>query len=214
MKRLVITGGTGGLGSAIADRFRRDGWAVEAPGRKDLDVRDKQAIRNFFQGRDVDLLVCAAGVTADAPLLKMPESAWDDVMAVNFHGAKHCAAAVLPGMRLRKAGHVIFISSQSAVHPPAGQAAYATAKAALLGLTTALASEHGDAGLRVNAILPGFLETKMTLPVTGKRRSEVLADHALGRFNTPEAVAGFIFHLHEDLPHTSGRIFQLDSRPG
>lgn len=92
--------------------------------------------------------------------------------------------------------------------------AYATAKAALLGLTTALADEHGPSGLRVNAILPGFLETKMTRAVSGKRKSEVLENHALGRFNTPDAVAAFIFHLQEDLPHTSGRIFQLDSRPG
>jgi 3-oxoacyl-[acyl-carrier protein] reductase len=116
-------------------------------------------------------------------------------------------------MELRSAGHIIFISSQSAIHPPPGQAAYAAAKAALLGLATELACRHGPAGIRINTVLPGFLETRMTAPVSAARKAEVLAGHVLGRFNTCEAVGRFIRFLHQDLPHTSGQVFQLDNRP-
>ena len=101
----------------------------------------------------------------------------------------------------------------SRVHPFAGSA-YATSKAALAALTREMSHDFGPRGIRVNAILPGFLETALTRQVTAKRRAEILAAHSLGAFNTPAAVAGFIHHLHHCLPHTSGQFFQLDSRLG
>ena len=116
-------------------------------------------------------------------------------------------------LRARR-GHIVFISSFSALHPPAGQAAYAAAKAGLIGLSKSLARELGPAGIRVNAILPGFLDTPMTAGLSAERREQVRRDHALGRFNDPEAVAAFLVHLHNHLPHTSGQVFQLDSRVG
>lgn len=212
MNHLVITGGGGGLGQALATAFHSPLWQLAAPGRNQLDVTDGDAIGSYFRGRAVDLLVCAAGLIRDSPLARLTESGWDEVIAVNFTGAQACAAAVLPGMLARGGGHVVFVSSFSARHPPPGQAAYATAKAALLGLTQHLAARHGGHGIRVNAVLPGFLATPMTQAVAAPRRAEILAGHSLGRFNTPAAVAGFIRHLHEQLPHTSGQIFQLDSR--
>lgn len=177
-----------------------------------MDVTDADATRRFFEARTVDLLVCAAGVTRDAPLARMDESAWDEVWEVNFQGAVNCAEAVLPGMMDRGSGHIVFISSHSAIHPPVGQASYAAAKAALLGHSGSLARQVGAHGIRVNAILPGFLETPMTRSVTEKRKQEILEDHHLGRFNTPSSVARFIHYLHQEMPHTSGQIFQLDSR--
>lgn len=214
MNHLVITGGCGGLGRALVTAFQSPYWDTAAPGTGDLDVTDAAAVRDYFQGRAVDLLVCAAGITRDAPLARLAEDAWDQVMAVNFRGARECAAAVVPGMIRRGGGHLVFISSFSALHPPPGQAAYATAKAALLGLAHHLARCHGRQGIRVNAILPGFLETPMTEHVSAKRRAEIRTEHVLGAFNTPAAVAGFIHFLHHQLPQTSGQIFQLDSRIG
>lgn len=169
-------------------------------------------IQDFFESRPVNLLVCGAGMIRDAPLVKTDENLWDEIFAVNYQGAAACATAALPRMIAQGGGHIVFISSQSAIHPPAGQAAYAAAKAALIGLGASLARENGHHGIRVNVILPGFLETRMTGNVSARRRTEVLADHALGRYNTPAAVAKFIRYLHEELPHTSGQIFQLDSR--
>lgn len=210
--QLHITGGSGGLGQAIVEAFAHTDYGVNAPSRRELDVCDLQSIQKYFSSRRVDLLVCAAGITRDSPLIRLDEVTWTDVIDVNYHGAADCAAAVLPQMIARGFGHVIFISSFAALHPTIGQAAYATAKAALLGLTKSLAHRHGDKGIRVNAILPGFLETRMTESVTSKRKSKILADHTLGRFNSRQKVAKFIRFLHEDLTHTSGQVFQLDSR--
>jgi len=209
----VITGGTGSLGSAIAEALRAPDWLVEAPGSSELDVRDSDAVRAYFERRPVELLVCAAGVIRDAPLARLSAEAWAETWAVNFHGAEQCAKAVLPGMRQRGGGHIVFISSFSALHPPVGQAAYAAAKAALLGFATDLAASKENPNIRINAVLPGFLETRMTETVTAPRRKQILEAHTLGRFNTCEATAGFIRFLHDELPHTSGQVFQLDSRP-
>ena len=214
MNHLVITGGSGGLGRALVAAFQSPCWQLAAPGRDELDVTDAAAVATYFSERRVDLLICAAGVTRDAPLARLEESAWDQVMAVNLGAAAACAAAVLPGMLARGCGHLVFISSFSARHPPPGQVAYATAKAGLLGLTHQLACRHGRHGIRVNAILPGFLDTPMTRHLSAKRRAAILAEHSLGAFNTPAAVAAFIHHLHHLLPHTSGQFFQLDSRCG
>lgn len=212
MKHLVVTGGSGGLAQAIVSAFTASEWKISAPNHGELDVTDSSAITQFFESTTVDLLVCAAGATRDERLLSMDESTWDEVLAVNYQGAAACARAALPRMIEQRNGHIVFISSYSAIHPPLGQAAYATAKAALLGLTESLARQAGAQGIRVNAILPGFLETGMTRSVTPKRKAEILTSHSLGRLNTPPAVAEFIRYLHESLPHTSGQTFQLDSR--
>jgi len=209
---MVITGGEGDLGQAIAGEFRTAGWQVGNPGRVELDVTRLDSVSAFFKGRETDLLVCNAGLTRDVPLLKLSETDWDLVLQTNLHGAARTAKAALRGMVKRRSGHIIFISSFSALHPPAGQAAYAAAKAGLIGLGKTLAREVGPAGIRVNVVLPGFLETRMTAAVSEERREQVKAEHALGRFNTVEAVARFVRILQEELPHTSGQIFQLDSR--
>ena len=209
---VVITGGSGGLGRAIVEVFSEDSWQIAAPTRAELDVTNPSGIRSYFESRPVDLLVCAAGIIRDAPLARLDESAWDEVVAVNYQGAAACASAVLPAMIARGRGHIVFISSYSALHPPVGQLAYATAKAALIGLTASLAKEHGAHGIRVNAILPGYLETPMTGTVSERRKKEILNDHSLRRFNTPSATAKLIRFLQENLPHTSGQVFQLDSR--
>lgn len=210
VNHLILTGGGGGLGQAVLRAF--NGWNVVAPSRDELDVTVPMAVQDFFKSRPVDLLVCGAGIVRDALLAKTDERMWDEIFAVNYEGAAACAAAVLPQMIAQGGGHIVFISSRSAIHPPAGQASYAVAKAALIGLASSLAREYGCHGIRVNVILPGFLETRMTENVSARRRAEVLTDHALSRFNTPAAVSKFIRFLHEELPHTSGQTFQLDSR--
>ena len=143
----------------------------------------------------------------------MEGDVWDEVFELNFSAARNCAFAAIPAMKRAGEGHVVFISSYAAVHPAVGQAAYATAKAALHGLTKELAKEYGSDGIRVNTVLPGFLETPMTAAVSEKRREVVKELHFLGKLNTPQAAAGFIRFLHEQMPHTSGQIFSLDSRP-
>ena len=212
MKQALITGGGGDLAQAIAEALRAADWTVSAPGRAELDVCDAAALRRFFEAISPDLLVCAAGVTRDRLLPRVSESDWDELHAVNFHAARACAQHALQKMRESGGGHIIFISSFSEVQPPLGQIAYASAKAALLGLTRDLARRHGPENIRVNAILPGFLETRMTREVSPLRLAALQEAHSLGRFNTVSEVAKFVRFLHEDLPHTSGQFFNLDSR--
>jgi 3-oxoacyl-[acyl-carrier protein] reductase len=211
---VVITGGEGGLGAALATAFADAGYEVSAPGRGELDVTDAAAVKAYFRDREVGLLICNAGITRDALLGKLPEEDWDAVMAVNLRGAARCAAAASRWMIRARAGHIIFISSHSAIHPPAGQAAYAAAKAGLIGLAMSLAKELGPAGVRVNAVLPGFLETRMTAGLSEERKEQVQREHVLGSFNTAEAVGEFLLTLHGKMPHTSGQVFRLDSRVG
>lgn len=212
LKHVVITGGTGGLGKAITREFAGNGWEVVALGSKDLDLLDGTALKRFFGKQPCDLLVCCAGIIRDAPLFRMEEEAWDEVMEVNYEAAVRCAAAVVPGMLTRGSGHVIFLSSYAALHPAVGQAAYAASKAALHGLARDLAERHGRDGLRFNVVLPGFLETPMTGVVSVKRKEQIRISHYLREFNTPAIVAGFIRFLEEHLPYTSGQVFPLDSR--
>jgi 3-oxoacyl-[acyl-carrier protein] reductase len=209
---VLITGGAGGLGRELAAQFQRAGWSVYAPGRNELDVASSSSVQSYFsQLQQLDLVICSAGLARDGLLMQMPEADWDEVLEVNLKGAMRCARAALPLMLKQGAGHLLFISSYSAVVGPVGQANYAAAKAGLLGMSQSLAREYGECGLRVNCVMPGFLETAMTETVSLARREAVLADHALRRLNTVEDAARFILQLH-DFPAISGQVFQLDSR--
>ena len=212
LKRAVITGGTGGLGKAIALEFKENGWEVMALGRSDLNLAHNKSVTQFFERNPCDLLVCCAGIIEDVPLSRMVEGQWDEVIDVNFKAAARCAAAVIPGMLAKGRGHVVFISSYAALHPAVGQAAYGTAKAALFGLVQELAERHSCTGLRFNVVLPGFLETPMTEAISKKRKEAIRESHCIGEFNTKEAAAGFIRFLDEKLRFTSGQVFSLDSR--
>ena len=192
----LITGGAGDLAKVIQSSLEMAGVQVHSPGKEELDVSSPDSVKAYLSAAgEIDLLVCNAGLTIDKPLARMTESDWTQVMDVNLKGAFLCTREVSRGMMKRRSGHIVFIASFSAVHPPAGQANYAAAKAALLGL-----------------ILPGFLETKMTEELSKEVKQASLARHTLGRFNTPEMVGNFITFLHQQMAHTSGQVFNLDSR--
>ena len=211
--KVLITGAAGGLGSALTEQCIAAGMNVEALARDELDVTSYDSIKAAFEKvGELDLLICNAGLTLDNTLIKMSELEWNQVMDVNLRGAFRCAREASRGMLKRRTGHILFISSFSAIHPPIGQANYASAKAALLGMMKCMAVELGGRNVRVNAIVPGFLETKMTENLPAKVKEDSMARHALGRFNTPQAVAQFVDCLHHQMPHTSGQIFHLDSR--
>ena len=211
--KAIITGAAGGLGQALAHTLGNHGVTVLAPGREELDVSSPESVKAFMgTAGEVDLLVCNAGLAIDKSLTRMTGEDWSRVMDVNLKGAFLCAREVSRQMVKRRSGHIIFISSFSALRPPSGQVNYAAAKAALLGLMKSMAQEMGGRNVRVNAIMPGFLETKMTAGLADEIKQAACDKHVLGRFNTPEAVAGFVSHLHQNLPHTSGQLFNLDSR--
>ncbi len=210
---VLITGGQGDLGQAIARQLSLSGLVVDAPGRQELDVASAESVENWMAryGR-LDLVVHSAGVLRDRASVAMEEPDWDTVMDVNLKGAFRVSQAALRLMAKQRQGHLVFIGSNSARWGTAGQSNYAAAKAGIIALTHSLAKEYGSRNIRVNCVLPGLLETKMTRHLTDEVRESVRKGHALGRFNDCAAVARFIDFLHRELPHTSGQVFQLDSR--
>lgn len=210
----VITGGEGDLAKSICAELKQAGFVVVAPGRADLDVTNAASVKAFFGGlKQIDLLVNNAGLCRDVSMLKMEEEDFDQVVDVNLKGAFIVSQAAVKLMSKQRYGHIVNVGSYSALSGPAGQANYAAAKAGLIGLTQSLAKEYGARNVRVNCVLPGFLETKMTrhLLADAAWRENLLNTHALGRLNTPEDAARFIVFLHS-MQNLSGQVFQLDSR--
>ena len=211
--RALVTGAEGDLGQAIAQGLQVAGVEVLAPGKPQLDVTSVDSVKGFIsEAGELELLVCNAGFIADRTLSKMSEQDWDHVLDVNLKGAFLCAREVTRGMVKRRSGHIIFVSSFSALHPPIGQVNYSSAKSALLGMMKSMAQELGGRNVRVNAVVPGFMETKMTGGLSAETKKGILGRHVLGRYNTTAEAADFITHLHLRLRHTSGQVFNLDSR--
>lgn len=210
----VITGGEGDLAKSIGAELQQTGFDVVAPGRGELDVSNAASVKAFFANmKHIDLLVNNAGVCRDASVAKMTEADFDHVIDVNLKGAFLVSQAAVKLMSKQRHGHIVNIGSYSALSGPAGQTNYAAAKAGLIGLTQSLAKEYGARNVRVNCVLPGFLETKMTrhLLEDATFRESLSSTHALGRLNTPEDVARFIVFL-QTMENVSGQVFQLDSR--
>lgn len=212
--RLTITGGHGSLARSIASYFSEHQPEADilTPGREELDVTQALSCQTYFRQHPCDLLICNAGKSDHGLLSKTSLTAWEEILKINLHGAAQCAREVSRGMLRQRQGHIIFLSSYSAIHPPMGQVAYASAKAGLCGLAKSLAQEWGRANIRVNVVLPGFLDNRMTRDLSDDRKQQVLQAHCLERLNTEQHVASFLHHLHFFLPHTSGQIFNLDSR--
>lgn len=208
----ILTGGRGDLASATRARLEESGYSVLAPGRDELDVRSTGSVEEWFAGIErLDLLVNNAGVTGDGLFARQGPDDWSEVIDTNLKGAHLCSRAAAAIMMRQRDGHIVQVGSYSAFHPPVGQTAYAASKAGLVGLTRSLARELGKRNIRVNCILPGFLETKMTAEVGEAAREAALERHRLGRFNTVDEAARFVVFL-ASTENISGQVFQLDSR--
>lgn len=211
----LITGGHGALAREMGEALAEAGMSVMSPGRDELDVADSSSVSEYFKSQgQLDLLVCNAGVIDDQMLSKMPEESWDAVINTNLKGAFLAARAAAKIMLKQRGrgGHIVFVSSYAAFHPSLGQSNYASAKAALAGLAKSMAKELGGRNIRVNVIVPGFMETKMTAALSDRVLEGVRAKHALPELNTPEKVGKFLKCLHLEMLCTSGQVFNLDSR--
>jgi NAD(P)-dependent dehydrogenase (short-subunit alcohol dehydrogenase family) len=208
----LITGGEGALASALHRQLAAAAWTVHAPGRSELDVTSAASVQNYMTGLGgLDLLVNCAGITRDGLLLSQHEAERDAVLDVCLRGAFVCAREAARLMLPQGRGHIVNIGSHSALTGPSGQSAYAAAKAGLIALTKSLALELGPAGIRVNTVLPGWFDSKMTRAASDTARARALAANALGKFGTVDDAARFVLFLHS-LPAVSGQLFCLDSR--
>jgi NAD(P)-dependent dehydrogenase (short-subunit alcohol dehydrogenase family) len=208
----VITGGQGDLAQAIAQALPSDRYTILTPSRAELDVRSRDSVRSYFAAvPQVDLLINNAGLCDDALMLQLTDSAWQAVLDTNLKGAFLTSQAALKSMLRRRQGHILNVGSYAARRGPAGQANYAAAKAGLIALTQSLAREVGSRNVRVNCVLPGWMETKFTARVTAAKTAQALEEHVLGRFNTVNEAARAIVFL-DTLENMSGQVIQLDSR--
>jgi len=225
---VLITGAGGGLGTALGTEFCAQGWRVIAAARtgpssekgnvwrEQLDVTNRDQAQRLVERilsrwQRIDALINNAGALADASLAQMADADWENVLSVNLKGAFICAQAVLRPMLRQRNGHIINISSLGGRIGARGQGNYAAAKAGLFGLTTSLAREVGSRNIRVNAVLPGVLPTRMTAHLSSEQMGALTKANVLGRINSLDEVARFVA-FHATTQKISGQLFQLDSR--
>jgi NAD(P)-dependent dehydrogenase (short-subunit alcohol dehydrogenase family) len=216
----LVTGGSRGIGAAIADRLRDAGWNVATLSRNGADVRadvsnPEEVEKAFEEVRErfgpVLVLVNNAGVREDSLAIRMSADEWQRVVDVNLSGAFHCTRRALDDMLKARWGRIVNVSSVVAERGNPGQANYAAAKAGLLGFTKTLAREMARKGITCNAVTPGVIETDMTVDVAGDLKKAVPA----GRVGRPEEVAAAVaFLVSEDAAYVNGATLSVDGGLG
>ncbi len=218
MSIAIVTGGTRGIGYAISVALKEAGHKVAATYASNEEAAQefknktgiaafKWDVANFDEcrkgveavekelGGPVEILVNNAGITRDAMLHKMTFDQWQQVISTNLTSCFNMCHAVVSGMRDRKFGRIINISSVNAQMGQMGQTNYSGAKAGVLGFTKALARENAAKGITVNAVAPGYIDTEMVSAVDEKVLESIIAKVPVGRLGTPEEVASVVAYL-------------------
>ncbi len=233
-KRILVTGATGAIGSAILESALRSGaWVAGSYLRNEAEARRLEALGAVMFQADLtdraqaralvaqviqkaghlDALVYCAGNTRDRTLMKLTDGEWDEVLSLHLAGLMACCQAALPGMQQRKAGKLVAIGSVSGAIGRAGQSNYAAAKAATVGFLKSVAREAGRFGVTTHVVQPGFVDSKMTRAAPAEAWERAKADSALGTLSSAEVVASFVTWLISDLcAGVTGQVFNLDSR--
>jgi 3-oxoacyl-[acyl-carrier protein] reductase len=236
-KVAIVTGGSRGIGFAVASWLAERGAAVVVSGldaaRLDRAVKDLEAVgaaalgvsadaasredveRLVKAARErfdrIDILVNNAGVTRDALLLRMKDEDWDRVMDVNLRGAFLMTRAIAKTLVRQKSGRVINIASTAGVMGNAGQANYSAAKAGLIGLTKSAARELAHWSITVNAVAPGLIDTDMAAAIPAAAREALLGQVPLGRIGTARDVAEMVGFLAGDgAAYVTGQVFHVN----
>ncbi|MGH1331857.1 MAG: beta-ketoacyl-ACP reductase [Paracoccaceae bacterium] len=216
----LVTGGSRGIGASISKALQAAGYSVAATyaGNDDAAAAftKETGIKTFkwsvadydecaagiakveAELGPIDVLVNNAGITRDAPFHKMTREQWQEVMDTNLSGVFNMTHPIWPGMRERKFGRVINISSINGQKGQFAQANYSAAKAGDIGFTKALAQEGARAGVTVNVICPGYIGTDMVMAVPEKVRESIIGQIPVGRLGEPEEIARCVVFLASD----------------
>ena len=211
-RRALVTGAARGIGAAIAERLRGDGLEVLTADREPgCDLRFDVAAEIPDLGA-VDVCVSNAAITDTvAPAHRMTETQWERDLAVNLSGAFRVIAACLPGMRERRYGRIVAISSGAARMGLPGQAAYAASKAGLLGLVKTVAAENVRRGITANSVLPGLVATEKVRAMPAEILERLVATMPAGRMAEPDEVAGLVAYLcSEGAGYVTGEAIAID----
>jgi 3-oxoacyl-[acyl-carrier protein] reductase len=214
----IVTGGTRGIGAAIADRLEADGWDVARLGRADADVSDRDAVMAAFARVRVSrgpilALINNAGIRADGLAISMDHDDWSSVVDTNLTGAFNCTKAALPDMLKARYGRIVNVSSVVAERANPGQANYVAAKAGLLGLTRTVAREMARKGVTCNAITPGLIATDMTAGLS--QNGDLAGAIPAGRVGQPEEVASAVsFLVSDEAAYVNGATLSVDGGLG
>jgi acetoacetyl-CoA reductase len=211
----LVTGGTGGIGSSIVRRLAQSGHRVATNFRDEAKAKAWQSLMRD-QGLEVviahgdvtsadgsadmvreverqlgpiDILINNAGITRDSTFHKMDVLQWNDVIATNLNSCFNVTRPVIEGMRERRWGRIVQISSINGLKGQYGQANYAAAKAGMHGFTISLARENARFGVTVNTVSPGYVATDMVMAVPEEVRAKIVADIPTGRLGAPEEIA-------------------------
>ncbi|MBE5797828.1 MAG: SDR family oxidoreductase [Clostridiales bacterium] len=223
MRRIaLITGGSRGIGAACVRRFARSGYAVVFLANRSVDAAEALKAELRAEGLDVDYRVCdvsngaqvrdviggilrtyrridalvnCAGVAHIGLFTDMTEEEWDALFAVNVRSVFSVTKAVLPGMISRQTGAVVNVSSMWGEVGASCEVAYSATKAAIIGLTKALAKEAGPSGVRINCVTPGVIDTDMNAQLTDEDREALADETPLGRIGDADEVAQTILFL-------------------
>lgn len=237
-KVAIITGGTRGIGKAIAIQMARQGAKVVITYNSDkekgiktineivelggeaillkLSVESAEDSRKLAKDvvkmfGKIDILINNVGITKDSSFLMMSKSSWEKVIDVNLNGTFNCCKAVIPHMISKRSGNIVNITSISGLKGIAGQTNYSATKAAIVGFTKSLAQEVGKLGINVNAVAPGFIETDMTKDFKDEMRKKYLDSIPLGRFGEAEDVANLVTFLSSDYcKYILGQVIAID----
>ena len=232
-----VTGSSRGIGRAIALTLSREGFyivvaspevennelvagEIRAAGGEamtlNMDIGSQESVKEGFgqvlaaKGR-VDVLVNNAGITRDGLAMRMKPADWDLVLKINLTGAFLAAQQVLPGMMKNRWGRIVNMASVVGQAGSPGQANYVASKAALIGLTKALAQEMGSRGITVNAVAPGYIETDMTSVLPEAVKQKFLAAIPLGRAGTIADVAAAVkFLVSDDASYITGHVLAVN----